>query len=135
MNLEALFRHLFFSGLRLPCLEGEFIYLYDPTFASESYHFSYLAQLSLFQDLGFFWKVLQDKFPYRVNMFRRRVMSNTSRLVCSFFGYPFESVFHLFITCEIVSSVWYRVFRWLGRHVVFRCFFRLFFLQETWLSI
>lgn len=67
------------------------------------------------------------------------MISDTSRLVYPFYGFLADSVSHLFVTCEIVSSVRYRVFRWLGRQVAthqdLMVFFRIFFHYETWLSL
>lgn len=64
--------------------------------------------------LVFSWKLLQDKFPFSVKLFRRWVLSDPSRISCPFYGFLVEIVSHLFITCEIILLVWYRVFIWLA---------------------
>lgn len=66
--------------------------------------------------LVFSWKLLQDRFPSCSSLFKIGVFSDPSKISCPFF--PIESTSHLFMTCEIASFVWYRVFRWLGWQVV-----------------
>ncbi|KAI5399539.1 hypothetical protein KIW84_064759 [Lathyrus oleraceus] len=38
---------------------------------------------------------------------------------CSLCFFQTESTSQIFVTCEMTSSVWYRIFRWLGRYTVF----------------
>ncbi|KAK2418539.1 hypothetical protein QL285_040727 [Trifolium repens] len=61
----------------------------------------------------FSWQLLQDRVQTRQNLHRRRVMVGTSTS-CVLCGEVEESVDHLFVSCDRISSVWYRVSRWLG---------------------
>ncbi|GAU42324.1 hypothetical protein TSUD_25500 [Trifolium subterraneum] len=60
------------------------------------------------------WQLLQDMISTRQNLFRRHVIRDLSNTSCVFCENTIESVDHLFITCELSSSVWYSVVRWLG---------------------
>lgn len=37
--------------------------------------------------------------------------------ICTFLGDHVESVYHLFVTCSLVTSVWNRIIVWLGVHL------------------
>lgn len=59
-------------------------------------------------------QVILDRAPTRQNLFKRRVISNQVNFMCPIREENVESVDHLFVTCRVVSGVWYRVCRWLG---------------------
>lgn len=72
-----------------------------------------------FKVVVFFWKLLQDKVPSRDNILKQMVLMDLNggfRQICK--G-SVEYVFLLFVTCVLVSFVWYKIFRWLGRCLVF----------------
>ncbi|GAU22987.1 hypothetical protein TSUD_98150 [Trifolium subterraneum] len=56
----------------------------------------------------------QDKVPTRQNLRRRRVMVGATDISCVFCGAVEESIDHLFVSCDWISPIWYRVSRWLG---------------------
>jgi hypothetical protein len=62
----------------------------------------------------FSWQLLQDRIPTRQNLRRRRVLVGTTDTSCAFCGAVGESVDHLFVSCDRVSPIWYRITRWLG---------------------
>lgn len=66
----------------------------------------------------FYWKLLQDQIPTRVNLFNRGICSGLGDFHCHFCSGVIESSSHLFVTCEAVGSIWYRIFRWLGQVMV-----------------
>jgi hypothetical protein len=62
----------------------------------------------------FSWQLLQDRIPTRQNLRRRQVLVGATDSSCVFCGAVEESVDHIFVSCDRISSVWYRVSRWLG---------------------
>ncbi|MCH84799.1 ribonuclease H protein, partial [Trifolium medium] len=62
----------------------------------------------------FSWQLLQDRVPTRQNLRRRRVLVGTTDTSCVFCGAVEESGDHLFVSCERISPIWYRITRWLG---------------------
>jgi hypothetical protein len=62
----------------------------------------------------FSWQLLQDRLPTRQNLRRRRVMVGAIADSCVFCWTVEESVDHLFVSCDRISHVWYRVTRLLG---------------------
>jgi hypothetical protein len=63
-------------------------------------------------------QILQDRIPTRQNLRRRRVIVGANNTSCVFCGAVEESVDHLFVSFERISSIWYRVSRWLGKEYV-----------------
>ncbi|MCI60666.1 cytochrome P450, partial [Trifolium medium] len=63
-------------------------------------------------------QLLQDRIPTRVNLFRRGVLPDPGGTICVFCGVYGECSAHLFVTCAILSYVWYSIARWLGWEVV-----------------
>jgi hypothetical protein len=61
----------------------------------------------------FSWQLLQDRIPIRQNLRRRRVMVGAFNSSCVFCGMVEESVDYLFVSCDRVLPIWYRVSRWL----------------------
>lgn len=70
--------------------------------------------------LIFSWQLLQDRIPTRVNLLKRGVLLTSGTI-----SYPFYSL-HI----EFASSVWHRIFRWLGQCTFFSShlinFFQIF---------
>jgi hypothetical protein len=64
--------------------------------------------------LGFVWMLLHDRVPTRLNLFRRKVITEIGDTSCVFCGEETETVTHLFLYCKFISQVWERVFAWLG---------------------
>jgi hypothetical protein len=64
--------------------------------------------------MGFAWLMLHDRVPTRVNLFRRRIITEDEDKCCVFCGEEMETVSHLFLYCRIISNVWDRIFAWLG---------------------
>ncbi|GAU23386.1 hypothetical protein TSUD_334340 [Trifolium subterraneum] len=62
----------------------------------------------------FSWQLLQDRIPTRQNLRRRQVLVGATDSSCVVCGAVEESVDHIFVSCDRISSVWYRVSRWLG---------------------
>ncbi|GAU31138.1 hypothetical protein TSUD_212450 [Trifolium subterraneum] len=62
----------------------------------------------------FSWQLLQDRVPTKQNLQRRGVMVGAINTLCVFCGAVEESVDHLFVSCDQISPVWYRVSRWVG---------------------
>jgi hypothetical protein len=61
----------------------------------------------------FSWQLLQDRIPIRQNLRRRRVMVGAFNSSCVFCGMVEESADYLFVSCDRVLPIWYRVSRWL----------------------
>ncbi|GAU37888.1 hypothetical protein TSUD_395720 [Trifolium subterraneum] len=61
-----------------------------------------------------FINLARDRIPTRQNLHRRRVLVGATDSSCVFCGAVEESVDHIFVSCDRISSVWYRVSRWLG---------------------
>ncbi|MCI33082.1 F-box family protein, partial [Trifolium medium] len=57
----------------------------------------------------FSWQLLQDRIPSRQNLLRRKVLPDPDSAICALCGLSEESFVHLFISCPVVSSVWYTV--------------------------
>ncbi|GAU11500.1 hypothetical protein TSUD_344900 [Trifolium subterraneum] len=66
----------------------------------------------------FSWQLLQDRIPSRQNLFRRNVITDPHNILCILCGMSIESVDHLFLICDLSSSAWYSIFRWLGIQAV-----------------
>lgn len=62
----------------------------------------------------FSWQLLLNKFYYRENLFSVRSFWIHMGVCCCFCGALVESESHLFITCQVVLTLWYMIFRWLG---------------------
>lgn len=68
--------------------------------------------------LAFTWKVLQDKIPTKMNLFKRMVMRDPQELACGFCNQEMESGNNLFIHCDRAYKTWMKVYDWLGFEVV-----------------
>ena len=67
----------------------------------------------------FSWQVLLYIFPSKVNLFKLKVILELGGVSCISCDYWLKLVSHLFVTCNIWSTILYRVFGWLRFQVVF----------------
>ena len=58
------------------------------------------------------WRILIDRIPSRVNLFRRGVPVTSTR--CALCNLSEESSQHLFLECVFAQQVWSRCYRWIG---------------------
>jgi len=58
------------------------------------------------------WRILIDRFPNRVNLFRRGVPMTST--LCALSNLLEESSQHLFLECSFAQQVWSRCYRWIG---------------------
>ncbi|GAU25276.1 hypothetical protein TSUD_17890 [Trifolium subterraneum] len=72
----------------------------------------------LVSNLGVIVVSPEDRISSRQNLFRRNVITDPHNILCILCGMSIESVDHLFLTCDLSSSVWYSIFRWLGIQAV-----------------
>ena len=59
------------------------------------------------------WRLLRDKFPTKDNLVRRMVLQHADTACvggCS----CMESAVHLFLRCDIFSSLWHLIYQWVG---------------------
>jgi hypothetical protein len=63
---------------------------------------------------GFVWLLLHDRVPTRMNLFKRKIITDHVQTCCVFCGEETETAAHLFLYCKLISHVWVRVFAWLG---------------------
>jgi hypothetical protein len=61
----------------------------------------------------FAWRLLHDRLPTMSNLVHRRVISSEASLCVSECGLV-ETSHHLFLSCNIYSSLWTLVRHWLG---------------------
>lgn len=62
----------------------------------------------------FLGHILQDKFPYRENLFNQKVIVDLKVIFCILCGVWPESASRMFITCYLASSVQFKILEWLG---------------------
>jgi len=58
------------------------------------------------------WRLLRDRLPKKENLARRQVIPTTDT-VCTTGCGGLETSAHLFLHCDIFSSLWHYVWRWL----------------------
>lgn len=63
--------------------------------------------------VAFSWKLLLDRIPTRVNFQRWNIFPPDASSLCVFCGRRDEFANHLFIHCEKVIDIWYKVIMWL----------------------
>lgn len=61
----------------------------------------------------FSWQLLKKHIPTNDNLLKTCVHLASRNTLCPFCSSLDEYVSHLFVTCEVSSSVWYCIFRWL----------------------
>lgn len=108
----------FFSDLQTTFMELDFL--------------STLSSWTSFKLLMFFSQLLQDKIPSRENLLKRGIFLVSKDVSYSLCLESLQSSSHLFVTCEVVAHVWYKIFSWLGWWVVLHRYlstlFQMFFL-------
>ena len=76
------------------------------------------------------WRILLDKIPTSINLFKRGVTVNST--ICALCRESEESTQHLFLDCVIAQRVWFMCFRCLGvlfvQHKELKCHFENFYL-------
>ncbi|CAJ2672512.1 unnamed protein product [Trifolium pratense] len=60
------------------------------------------------------WKLLHDRIPTKVNLYRRGVIHSEGYQSCAFCGNCAETAIHLLLYCDFATRVWRAVFDWLG---------------------
>ncbi|PNX69568.1 70 kDa peptidyl-prolyl isomerase, partial [Trifolium pratense] len=78
----------------------------------------------------FEWRLLRDRFPTRVNLVARGVLSPTAH-TCVFGRGAAESAHHLFISCSTVGPLWDLVCSWIDIPLVNFTTLRDHFIQFT----
>ena len=76
----------------------------------------------------FVWRLLRDKLPTKDNLARRRVIQATNTAYTTACG-NLETATHLFLGCDIHSSLWLLVLHWLGISTVLSGELRQHFMQ------
>jgi len=76
------------------------------------------------------WYLLRDRLPTKNNLVRRRALHIDDAVCVSGCGH-LETTSHLFVTCNIFSSLWFHVWSWLGIDFVPSGDLRQHFLQFT----
>jgi len=61
----------------------------------------------------FAWRLLRDRLPTKSNLVHRRVISSEASMCVSDYG-SMETMQHLFLSCNLYSSLWPLVRHWLG---------------------
>jgi hypothetical protein len=61
----------------------------------------------------FVWRLLRDRLPTKDNLARRQVIQATDTTCPADCGY-LKTARHLFLGCNILSSIWPLVLHWLG---------------------
>jgi len=80
----------------------------DRSRVDDVWHRSIPSKVSLFV-----WRLLRDRLPTKNNLARRRVLQPTDT-ACSAGCGESETAFHLFLGCDIYSSLWLLVLHWLS---------------------
>lgn len=55
---------------------------------------------------AFSWQLLFDRIPSKVNLSRRRVISQSEPLHCLMCGLTLETTTHLFLQCDFFYEIW-----------------------------
>lgn len=64
--------------------------------------------------IAFSWQLLKQRIPTIDNLLKRGVHFISGTISCPLCSLHIETTSHLFVTCEVASSVWYQICRWLG---------------------
>lgn len=62
----------------------------------------------------FSWQLLRERFPFKETLFKWKVTTDLNDYLCTFCGEHVVSASHLFMACSLMTSVWYRIFGWVG---------------------
>jgi hypothetical protein len=68
---------------------------------------------------AFLWKLLHDRIPTKVNLYKRRILRPEDNQACAFCGNCEENSLHLLLYCDFALVVWQGVFDWLGLKLSF----------------
>jgi len=63
--------------------------------------------------VAFVWKTLLDKIPTMVNLALRNVLPTEGSMLCALCARMGETSLHLFLHCNLASSVWLHLMSWL----------------------
>lgn len=80
--------------------------------------------------VAFAWRTLLNRIPTKSNLVLRHVIGPEDSLLCALCGRVEESTIHLFLHCDVASSVWLYLMRWLDH--VFPTPPNLFVHFEVW---
>ncbi|KAL8498941.1 hypothetical protein ACS0TY_022048 [Phlomoides rotata] len=64
------------------------------------------------------WRVLRERIPTKMNLFRRNVLSHGDDLKCVWCGDHNETVRHVLFECYFSFRVWMEVCKWMGVETV-----------------
>jgi len=81
----------------------------------------------------FVWRLLHNRLPTKDNLERRHVLHHTDTACSSGCG-ELETATHLFLSCDIFSSLWSHIWRWLHISSVLPGDIRQHFIQFTSLA-
>ncbi|MCH87355.1 ribonuclease H [Trifolium medium] len=56
----------------------------------------------------------EDRLPTRHNLWKQGVITDVGASMCDLCGLGYESVDHLFGSCNQISPIWYVILMWLG---------------------
>jgi hypothetical protein len=65
------------------------------------------------------WKLLHDRIPTNVNLYRIRILRPEDNQACAFCGNCAETSLNLLLYCDFALAVWQCVFDWLGLKLSF----------------
>jgi hypothetical protein len=68
----------------------------------------------LLKVLLFGWRLLHDRMPTRVELWRKGVLNDVQQQTCVFCCHEFESSSHLFAVCAKTKMIWDKIFMWLN---------------------
>jgi len=80
----------------------------DTSLVDDVWHKQIPSKVSLFA-----WRLFCNRLPTKDNLVHRRVVQPDNAACASGCGH-LESAKHLFLDCNIFSSLWYQVWLWLG---------------------
>jgi len=99
--------------------------LVDRSLVDDIWHQHIPSKVSLFV-----WRLLRDRLPTKANLVRRHVLHHDGAVWVSGCG-NLETAAHLFLACDIFSSLWSHVWLWLGISSVSSGDLRQHFIQFT----
>ncbi|GKV25499.1 hypothetical protein SLEP1_g34934 [Rubroshorea leprosula] len=61
---------------------------------------------------AFVWKVLQDRIPSKVNLYKRGIVPDLHLATCMLCDESIEDINHLFLHCKFAYAVWSKCLQW-----------------------
>ncbi|GKV01533.1 hypothetical protein SLEP1_g14082 [Rubroshorea leprosula] len=61
---------------------------------------------------AFVWKVLQDRIPSKVNLYKRGIIPDLNLATCMLCKENIEDINHLFLHCKFAYAVWSKCLQW-----------------------